>query len=121
MSSSGDRNRANRPLSYVTTPRTWFDHEWLSEILLHLALVSAGSTGLVMAKTAVCLAMLGAVAWHLRRRGVPRVPTIAVVMLVCLVLSTGTIVFRTHLYTYALFLVTLVVVANIGKRGRPGS
>src|SRR5262245_22573448 len=54
--------------SYRTAGQTWFNHEWLAEVIFAVIYDAAGPRGLIVAKLLVSLLIVGLGYAHLRRR-----------------------------------------------------
>jgi hypothetical protein len=102
-----------------TTDRPWTNHEWLTEISFAWAYALAGTTGLVLLKLSVIVAVVAIVWWHVARV----TPTINATMWFVALAFVGTY-WRTHsirpqLFSVLFFAVFVVVMARAdsGKRG----
>ncbi len=96
--------------SYVTGDQTWFNHEWLAELAFYTIFASFHSLGLVAFKTALSALIVGAVYWHLCRRGLDAVRAGAVVLMVTPLLVQSLGALRPQVFTLALFVALLLVV-----------
>lgn len=105
------------PYSYRTSGQTWFNHEWLSEVVLAAQYEAAGPVGLVGLKLAVSLAILGLCYLHLRRRGLTPTATVALLISISVPFRMGLGTIRPQIFTYLGFLLLLLVLER-ASRGR---
>lgn len=108
---------SNDPYSFGSD-RPWINHEWLAELVMFQAWAVAGGSGLVAAKTALVLTILGFVVAALGR--VPMSATLRVLLLFTAVagLWARVYVFRPQIFSFVLFAVLLWVLlrADSGQR-----
>ncbi len=104
------------PYSYLTTPGSWINHEWLAEVLMALAWRAGGGAGLVWLKLGAVVATLGAVLWafHLQDVSVMTRPWLAVVAAFLLSRNFGTV--RPQLFSMLCFALMLLVLL-MAERG----
>ena len=56
------------PFSHTFAGKPWVTHEWLSEIIMAQAYAWAGWNGLLLVTGACLAAVVGMIAWEIRRR-----------------------------------------------------
>jgi len=98
------------PFSYVTAGHVWINHEWLSEVIFHLAFSSTGPLGLILLKTAISLIVFGLLYWHLCRQGLAPLRAGIIVLVVVHFFLPSLITARPLLFSHPLFLVVLIMV-----------
>jgi hypothetical protein len=104
------------PYSYLSGDQPWINHELLAEIAFGAVYNGFGVPGLVGLKVAMILLMLGVVLWRLCRSGMHVLRAGIVVVVVLMLMSAGLWTLRPHLFTYVLFLVTLLLIDQ-GEKG----
>ena len=103
------------PFSYVTAGHPWLNHEWLAEVLFHLAFTAMGSLGLILLKTAVSLLLFALLYWHLCRGGLTPLRAGLVVLVVLHFFLPFLITVRPTLFSYPLFLVVIIAVQRLSR------
>lgn len=100
------------PFSYTFAGKPWQAHEWLSEIIIALAYVGLGWSGVALLFAATFALTAGLLGWHLSRRlsGI----TLIVVIILALCCTTGGLLARPHVL--ALPLIELWTAALIRAR-----
>lgn len=104
------------PYSYRTGGRRWVNHEWLAEVVFARVYGHAGPAGLVALKAGVGQVVLLACYAHLRRRGMGTIAALGLLGLTAVPLWMGLGTIRPQLFTYAGFLLLVLLI----ERGRPG-
>jgi hypothetical protein len=105
------------PYSYVTGGQTWFNHEWLAEVIFYQVFSLFGVPGLVAFKTGVSLLILALVYRHLCRQGLSAGHAGVVVLFVAIMLVQGLGIVHPKLFTYLLFLLLLLLI-HAAEHGR---
>jgi hypothetical protein len=103
--------------SYLTGDQPWINHEWLAEVIFAAVFALGGSKALMLFKTGLALLTVGLVYWHLGRRGVSALPGGLVLVVMSLLLTLGIRVLRPQIFTFLLFVITLVWL-DAADRGR---
>jgi hypothetical protein len=91
---------ATTTYSYIAEGHPWFNHEIVAEIAMATAADWFGTSGLLIIKTLLGMAILGAILWRAIGRGVGVIPTTIVLLLVGLALGDHWTV-RPQLFSYA--------------------
>jgi len=104
------------PYSCVAEGRPWINHEWLSEVIFHLADRLGGTTALILLKCLMVFAICLVVLAHARLYPSNVCFTIPVLVL-ALYVSTAGLYVRPHLFTY-LFLVFCIFLMERSRRLR---
>ncbi len=104
------------PYSYRTAGQEWINHEWLAEVVFAALYDWAGPTGLIVLKTMTGVFILIATYLHMRLRGMGAFGAMVLLALLCVPLRMGLGTIRPQLFTYALFLVVLLLI----DRAKPG-
>ena len=97
------------PYSYLTSGQVWINHEWLSEAIFAAIFSLGGSTALILMKTSLTLLTLGLVYGYLIRHGLSALRGGILLMFALLLISQGVLVIRPQIFTYLLFVVTLLL------------
>jgi hypothetical protein len=72
------------PFSYTHAGHPWATQDWLAEVLMALAYIGAGWSGLLLLFAAAAALAAGLVAWHVSRRlGGPGLPIVLVLSFAC--------------------------------------
>ncbi len=105
------------PYSYLTAGQRWINHEWLAELNFYLAYYHAGATGLVIFKTALAMLVYGLAYRRLCRAGLS--PWTAGLLMLPVLATTllGMSMLRPQMFTYLLFLLTLLVLDEAERGG----
>ena len=103
--------------SYLTGDQPWINHEWLAEMIFAALFALGGAPVLILFKTGMVLVTLGLIYWHLTRQGMSALRGGIVLTLMAPIFAVGTFVLRPQIFTYLLFLATLLVL-NAAERGR---
>jgi hypothetical protein len=105
------------PFSYLSAGHPWINHEWLSEVVFARVWDASHTPGLVALKTGMVLLVLMLVYRHLCRSGlgVPRAGAILLGVGLPSLIGLGTI--RPQMFTYLLFVVTLLII-EAAEEGR---
>jgi hypothetical protein len=103
------------PFSYVTAGHRWFNHEWLSEVIFHLAFAGMGPLGLILLKTATSLIVFGLLYWRLCSQGLPPLRAGLIVLAVVHFFLVSLITARTLFFSYPFFLVVLIMVRRLSR------
>lgn len=106
------------PYSYLSGPREWINHEWLSEVIFHAAYALGGGTGLVLLKTALSLLVLAVLFRHLRWNGFSILRAGILLTAVSLAFFAFLETVRPHLFTILLFALVLIALER-HARGEP--
>lgn len=96
--------------SFLTHGQTWFNHEWLAEVLMGSVFKGAGVQGLALLKAALALGIVAFLFWWLVHEGMHPIRA-AIVMLfgvLALIPTFGT--FRPQILTVLLFVILLVLI-----------
>ncbi len=101
------------PFSYVTAGQPWMNHEWLAEVLFHLAFTSMGPRGLILLKTAVSLFVFGLLYWHLCREMLTPLRAGLLVLVVLHFFLPSLITARPMLFSFPFFLVVLIAIRRL--------
>ena len=101
-----------------TSDQPWINHEWLAEVLMGAAFLSAGSTGLVLLKVSVVLLVIALLHRSLRDQGVtdPRARDIAAALAIITTIQQAHHV-RPQLFSLVGMSLLLFC---LGTRSRPG-
>lgn len=104
------------PFSYLTAGRLWLNHEWLSEVVFYLVFATAGAGGLIAMKAGLGLVLMGVLYRHLCRQSLSalRAGFLVVAVLHFFLMSLVTV--RTLIFTYPLFLLTLLLIQEMTRR-----
>ena len=103
--------------SYLTGDQPWINHEWLAEVIFAALFALGGAPALILFKTGMVLVTLGLIYWHLTHHGMSILRGGIVLTLVAPIFAVGTFVLRPQIFTYLLFLATLLVL-DAADRGR---
>ena len=103
------------PYSYLTAGQRWFNHEWLAEVSYALVWYLAGSSGLILLKTATWLATYGLLFWYLVRLPLPPLRTAILLGLSIPLMAPIFGPVRPHMYTALLFTVLLLIIIKADK------
>jgi hypothetical protein len=95
--------------SYLTGDQAWINHEWLAEVIFALLFGLGGAEALILFKTGMGVLTVGLLYWNLRRQGLSALRGGIVVMVVTALLSVGMFTIRPQVFTYLLFVVTLLL------------
>lgn len=98
--------------SYLTGDVPWINHEWLAEVIFAWTFARAGARGLIALKTAISLAIVGALHWHLARTGLGPLRVGSLTVLISLILIYSLAVVRPHLFTLGLFVILLMILSG---------
>ncbi|MFQ5524165.1 MAG: hypothetical protein ACE5F5_11410 [Acidimicrobiia bacterium] len=99
--------------SYVTEGQRWFNHEWLSEVVMAAVYQARGAYGLAALKAAIAVGVVAFLFWWLVRDGLHPV-RVAVVMLVGVVVLIPTLgTFRPQLFTLVAFTALVAVIRKV--------
>ena len=107
------------PYSYLTEGQRWFNHSWLAEVSYALVWNLAGSSGLILLKTATWLTICGLLFWNLVRLPLPPLRAAILLGLSLPLLTPFSITVRPHMYTALLFTILLLLIIKADK-GRYG-
>ena len=107
------------PYAY-TSLQPWINHEWVAEITFAGLYRAFGSTGLVLFKFAVSLFIVGLLFHRLREEGLDVLRSGALTIPVVLLLTSGLVTVRPHLFTY-LFLALLLLLLERSETSRPNA
>ena len=105
------------PYSYLTSGEVWINHEWLAEVIFAAVFAFGGSPALILMKAGLTFLTLGLVYWHLLRHGLSALRGGIVLMFAVLLISPFVRIIRPHVFTYLLFVVTLLFLDR-ADRGR---
>jgi hypothetical protein len=98
------------PFSYLTSGRLWLNHEWLSEVVFYLVFRAIGPAGLIAMKVVLGLVVTGILYRHLCLQGVNALRAAFLVVVVLFFFLISLVTVRTLIFTYPLFLITLVLI-----------
>jgi hypothetical protein len=105
--------------SYRTSGQSWFNHEWLSEVIFAGIYEVAGPRGLIGFKVLLSLAIVGLCHRHLRRCGLGPLSSATLLLLISIPFRLGLATIRPQVFTYLLFLLELLLI-DAAARGRRG-
>jgi hypothetical protein len=103
--------------SFLTQGQPWINHEWLAESLFAAAYLGLGTSGLVLLKTAIDSIIIGAMFITLLKNGLDPIRTGIVILVAAFLLFYHILTVRPQLFTYLLFLVTLLVLKRVENGG----
>jgi hypothetical protein len=107
------------PYSYLTGDQLWINHEWLSEALMAIAYRAAGVSGLVVLKVAIGFSIALMLVWHLRSVGISLLGAFLITAYGVAVILPGFRSLRPQVFTYAAFLIILLLVHRIPPSAHP--
>ena len=104
--------------SYLTEGRRWFNHEWLSEVVMAAVYEVGGAYGLAALKAVIAVGVVGFLFWWLLRDGLQPVRAALLVLLglIALIPTLGT--FRPQLFTLVAFSVLVAVIRRAEEGDR---
>jgi hypothetical protein len=97
------------PYSYLTAGQPWINHEWLAEYAFAVAYDRLGATGLVLLKTTIDMIILVTLDVILLRHRLDPLRAAIVIVPVAFLLFYHVLTVRPHIFTYILFLATLII------------
>ncbi len=104
--------------SYRTYGQTWFNHEWLSEVILAGIYNGFGQRGLIFSKVLAALLIVGLCYAHLRHCGLGPWRSALFLVILSLSLRMNMATIRPQIFTYILFLILLLMIES-ARTGRP--
>ena len=104
------------PFSYLTAGRLWLNHEWLSEVVFYLIFAAAGPAGLIAMKAGLGLVLMGVLYRHLCRQGLSALRAGFLVVAVVHFFLMSLVTVRTLIFSYPLFLLTLLLIHEMTRR-----
>jgi hypothetical protein len=103
------------PFSHTMSGAPWVAHEWLSELLMALAWLAAGWSGVVMLFGAAVALAVGLLAWRLRRQLSP-LPAFLVLLLAAACVAPGFLA-RPHVLVLAVLLPWVLGLIEAAEQG----
>jgi len=104
------------PFSYLTAGRLWLNHEWLSEVVFYLIFAAAGPAGLIAMKAVLGLVVMGVLYRRLCRQGLNALRAGFLVVAVVHFFLMSLVTVRTLIFSYPLFLLTLLLIHEMTRR-----
>ena len=101
--------------SYLTRGTTWFNHEWLAEVVMGGVYLWLGPAGLVVTKAIVAASVVILLAWVLMREGIDPVRATFLMALGVVLLTPTFGTFRPQVFTTLLMTVTLLIIASFHR------
>jgi hypothetical protein len=96
--------------SYRTAGQLWINHEWLSEVAFAQIYRAVGPSGLIGLKVAIGGFVVGVCLAHLQRRGMAAMQAVALLVVLSIPFRMGLGTVRPQIFTYALFLITCLII-----------
>ncbi len=103
--------------SYLTGDQPWINHEWLAEVVFGALFALGGPRGLILFKVGMVLLIVGLVYWCLMRQGLSALKSGIILLFATLLLGKTMFTLRPQIFTYLLFVVTLLLL-DAADRGR---
>jgi hypothetical protein len=101
------------PYSYLTAGQPWINHEWLAETLFAAAYTGLGTWGLVLLKTAIDSIIFAVLFITLLKHGLDPIRASIVILVAAFLLFYHVLTVRPQLFTYLLFLATLLTLERV--------
>jgi hypothetical protein len=107
------------PYSYLTEGQPWINHEWLAEAVFAQLYDALGTPGLVLLKTVIDLTIIISLYVMLVKHGLDPLRAGIVIVIIAFLLFYHILTVRPQLFTYLLFLPTLLILEKAEEgRGR---
>ncbi len=95
--------------SYLAGDQPWINHEWLAEVVFGALFALGGPRALIAFKVVMVLLTVGLVYWYLMRQGLSALKGGIILLFATLLLGKTMLTLRPQIFTYPLFLATLLL------------